>query len=129
MVRFILVDTDILVDAGRGIETAIAFLQDYEQQSLLAISVVTQMELIVGCRNTAELRKLQQFLNRYQVININESVSYQAVKLLKQYRLSHGLLIADAFIAATAITWNYTLASKNQRDYQYISELKLLPYS
>lgn len=87
------------------------------------------MELIVGCKNIAELRKLQQFLNRYQVININESISHQAVKLLERYRLSHGLLIADAFIAATAITRNYTLASKNQRDYRYISELELLPYS
>lgn len=103
MAGFTLVDTDILVDAGRGIETAITFLQVREQQSPLAVSVVTQMELIVGCENRTELQKLQYFLNRYQMINISESISNRAVELLNRYRLSPGLLIADAFIAATAL--------------------------
>jgi len=101
--NFTLVDTDILIDAGRGVENAIVFLQDCEQISPLAVSVVTQMELIVGCRNKAEQRELQQFLNRYRIVNIDESISNKAVGLLERYRLSHGLLIADAFIAATAI--------------------------
>ena len=52
----------------------------------------------------------------------------KATQLLLQYRLSHGLLIADAFIASTAICWNYPLISKNQRDYRFISELNLLRY-
>jgi predicted nucleic acid-binding protein len=127
--NFTLVDTDILIDAGRGAENAIAFLQAREQLSPLAVSVVTQMELIIGCQNKVEQRNLQQFLSRYRVVNIDEPISNQAVELLERYRLSHGLLIADAFIAATAITWNCALASKNQRDYRYISELNLLPYS
>jgi len=38
------------------------------------------------------------------------------------------LLIADAFIAATAIIYNLPLASKNQRDYRFIENLNLLSY-
>jgi hypothetical protein len=47
---------------------------------------------------------------------------------LKSYRLSHGLLIADALIAATAISSDLSFVSKNQRDYRFIEDLQLLPY-
>jgi predicted nucleic acid-binding protein len=42
----IIIDTDILIDAGRGVSEAIACLQEIEQKSTLATSVVTQMELL-----------------------------------------------------------------------------------
>lgn len=122
------VDTDILIDAGRGISEAIDYLDELERSTSLAVSTVTQMELIVGCRNKAELRDLKQFLRRFRILKINEAISDRAVELLQQYRLSHGLLIADAFIAATALSWDYPLASKNQRDYRFITDLDLLPY-
>jgi predicted nucleic acid-binding protein len=51
-----------------------------------------------------------------------------AVDLLRQYRLSHGLAIPDALIAATAITLDQPFISKNQRDYRFIDGLQLLPY-
>jgi len=41
---------------------------------------------------------------------------------------SHGLLIPDALIASTALYLNMDLATKNQRDYRFIENLKLLPY-
>ncbi len=48
--------------------------------------------------------------------------------LLREFRSSHGLLIADALIAATAIVEDVPFISKNQRDYRFIDELDLLPY-
>ncbi len=128
MAGLTVVDTDILIDAGRGISEAIDYLDELERGASLAVSTVTQMELIVGCRNKAELRDLEQFLRRFRILKINEATSDKAVELLQQYRLSHGLLIADAFIAATALSWDYPLASKNQRDYRFIADLDLLPY-
>ncbi len=98
------VDTDILIDAGRGVSEALAYLHQIEQQSLLAASAVTQMELIIGCGNAAELRAVEQFLLRFHVIKLNEQISDTTVELLRRYRLSHGLLIADALIAATALS-------------------------
>jgi len=125
---FTVVDTDILIDAGRGINEAINYLSELEHRTSLAVSTITQMELIVGCRNKAELSDLERFLRRFRVLRIHEAISDKAVELLQQYRLSHGLLIADAFIAATALSWGCPLASKNQRDYRFIAELDLLPY-
>jgi predicted nucleic acid-binding protein len=66
-VAFTIVDTDILIDSGRGDNDAIACLQRLEQQSTLATSAVTQMELIVGCRNKTELHDLEIFLRRFQI--------------------------------------------------------------
>jgi predicted nucleic acid-binding protein len=124
----IIVDTDVLIDAGRGINEAIICLQDVEKVSALAICAVTQMELVVGCRSKAELRALERFLNRFQVVKLNEQISDAAVDLLRRYRLSHGLLIADSLIAATALTLGTLFVTKNQRDYRFIAELQLLPY-
>ena len=56
LMPLIIVDTDILIDVGRGDKTAIDCLQRIDQQFELTISVVTQMELMVGCRNKVELK-------------------------------------------------------------------------
>ena len=128
MADLVLVDTDILIDAGRGVSQAVSCLQDIENQSSLAISVITQMELMVGCRSKSELRTLERFLQRFQVIKLSEQISDEAVALLRRYRLSHGLLIADSLVAATARTLALPFVTKNQRDYHFIEGLNLLPY-
>ena len=123
-----IVDTDVLIDAASQISKAIDCLNGFEQNSMLAISVITQMELFVGCRNKTELGNTKRFLQRFQVLKLSEQISDKAIGLLLQYRLSHGLAIPDALIAATAITFNQPFISKNQRDYSFISGLQLLPY-
>jgi len=122
------VDTDILIDVGRREEIAIARLEAEAQTSTLAISVITQMEMLVGCRNQTELQILERFIRRFEIVKLNEAISDRAIDLLHNYRLSHGLLIADALIAATAKVIEAPLLSKNQRDYRFIKVLSLLPY-
>ena len=123
-----IVDTDILVDAARQIEQAVACLSQLQQRSELAVSIVTQMELLVGCRNKAELQSTKRFLNRFRILRLGPDISDQAVNLLRVYRLSHGLLIPDALIAATAMTLDQPLISRNQSDYRFIADLRLLSY-
>lgn len=124
----VVVDIDILIDAGRGVEKAVAYIRRMESDSTLMISAVTQMELIIGCRNNIELRAVEQFLSRFQTIALNTRTSDLAVDLLRRYRLSHGLLIADALIAATAMSTGEQFVTKNQRDYKFIEGLRLLTY-
>ena len=121
-------DTDILINVGRGDFEAINCLQNYAQTSNLAISIITQMELIVGCRNKTELQSLSKFLMQFQILQINENISETSVKLLETYRLSHGLLIPDSLIAATALENDESFITKNQKDFRFIPGLKLLPF-
>jgi len=126
--QIIIVDTDILIDAGLKIDKAINYLQRLEQENTLGVSLITQMELIVGCRNKRELNSLDKFLRRFEIININETISLKSAELLRKYRLSHGLLIADALIAATVLAMDVSVLTKNKKDYQFIEGIKLIPY-
>jgi len=62
MPDIILIDTDILIDAGRKAAEAVSYLEHAEQHAVLGISLITQMELLVGCRNKSELNSLVKFL-------------------------------------------------------------------
>ncbi len=125
----IIVDTDILINAANGESIAANWLHQTSQSATLAISVITQMEILVGCRNKTELRNTENFLRAFQVLKITPGICDRAVALLRQYRLSHGLLMPDAIIAATAIEHGEQFITKNQRDYRFITGLNLLPYS
>lgn len=124
----ILIDTDVLIDVSRGVQTAVTCLQEIAARDVPGISAVTQMELIVGCRDKTESQKLDKFLKHFQIHQITEPISREAIELLHSFRLSHGLLIPDALIAATALHLNMRFVSKNQRDYRFIPTLGLLPY-
>ena len=128
MTSFVIVDTDVLIDLGRNISDAVACLQEIQQHSSRATSVVSQMELIVGCRNKQELRAVEELLARFYIINLDPSITSRAVELVRLYRLSHGLQIPDALIAATALELNQPLVTKNFRHFRFITGLNLLHY-
>jgi len=124
----LLVDTDILIDIGRGIERAVAALSAWEMEKSIGVSAITHMELLVGCRDKREQQAVEQFVARFENILVDADITSQAIQLLLRYRLSHGLLIADALIAATAMVKGIPLVSKNQKDYRYIEGLNFWPY-
>ena len=128
MTALTIVDTDILIDAAQNINVAVDCLARIGHQSVLAVSVITQMELIVGCRNKTEQRHTERFLQRFRVIKLSEAISDAALELLREYRLSYGLLIPDALVAASAIALNQPFVTKNQHDYRFIQGLHLLSY-
>lgn len=124
----VIVDSDILIDFARGDQKAASSLIAFRKRYVVAISSITEMELIVGCRNKSELSSLHKFLKTFQVLPVTEDISKQASDLLVRYNLSHGLLIPDAIIAATAIFHDEEFITNNQRDYRFIAGLRLLPY-
>lgn len=64
----------------------------------------------------------------FSVTQVTEEISVRSIELVETYNLSHGLLIADGLIAATALTLGEPLATNNQRDFRFISGLNLLAY-
>ena len=99
-----LIDTDILIDFSHEIEAAEQFLETLRNSGeTLAISAITRMELVEGCRNKRELTETIEFLGEFKLIHLSEQISQKAIELIESYKLSHGLLIPDAIIAATAI--------------------------
>ena len=104
-------------------------MEGAEQQDALRISITTEMELIIGCRNHRELRRLERFLRRWTILGMTERIAESAVTLLRQYRLSHGLGMVDALIAATALAHDDTLYTKNVRHFRMVPGLRVIrPY-
>lgn len=126
----LLFDTDVLIDVGRGVREAVDTLEAASHQNRVRISVVTEMELLVGCRNKDEQRTLYDFLDTCgaEILQLHAAISATAAELMQMYQLSHDLLIADALIAATAHERDCPLITKNQRDFEYIDGLNLPSY-
>lgn len=121
-----IIDSDILIDASRNQAAAIEFLIHSNNLETLNISVISYLELQAGARNNAELQRIEKFLSRFVVIAIDSDISHRAVALMRQYRLSHGLALPDALIAATALEEGETLATCNLRDFSFILGLQIV---
>jgi len=126
MAAGLLIDTDILIDVAHEVGPAVERLEAAGAERNACTSIITRMELIVGCRNKAEFRELRIFLRRFEIVNLSADVATTAAELLERYRLSHGLLIPDALIAATALTEGMAFLTKNQRDFRFIDGLQLV---
>ncbi|MCC7309301.1 MAG: type II toxin-antitoxin system VapC family toxin [Acidobacteria bacterium] len=124
----IIVDSDILILVSRDDPTAVLFVENLEKTRGVAISAVSAFELVIGSLNKTDQASIAKFLSRFEHIHIAEDISETALKLLERYRLSHGLLMADALIAATALLNDLEFVTRNTKDFRFIDGLKLVEY-
>jgi len=121
-----LADSTILIDLSRGNEEAILFCDDVRKNGRrIAISVMSSMELIIGCRDKRELNRTVKFLTDFVLIDISIPISKKAFQLMLQFNMSHGLVIPDAFIAATALEEKLQLVTSNIRHFEMIPGITL----
>lgn len=55
----VLIDSDILIYIGNRDKQIIDAVKELELKNELAISIVTEMEMLVGCRNKTEFQKFR----------------------------------------------------------------------
>lgn len=119
-----LVDTDVLIWYMRGSNRALRAIEALDD---LSISMVTYIELVQGLRNKSELNTLRSFLQSLSVpvLHVTESISSAAMFLVEQHHFSHSLGLADALIAATAVTHGLPLLTANAKHYRVVKNLVL----
>jgi predicted nucleic acid-binding protein len=126
MTSSLLLDTTVLIDLSRRNEQAADFIEQHRSTGcLLGVSVISAMEFIVGCRNKKEVILAQQLIAEFSLFQITPAISNQAYNWLLNYSKSHGLLIPDALIAATAFVNQMELATDNVKDFQMLSGLQV----
>lgn len=109
----LLVDTDVLIDHLRG------------QRRLtsggrwLAVSVVTRCELFAGGDEPEKLRRL---LSPMSELGVDPTIA----ELAGLTRRATGIAAPDALIAATALTHRIPLMTRNRRDFDRVSELRVV---
>ena len=116
----LLLDTNILIDVLRGEAPALAWL---EQQQRAHISVISWIEVLVGCRE-GENAPVEAWLGSFPRLPIDDAIALETVRL----RQRHGLKIPDAIILATARCADLTLATRNSRDFSQAMGGVLHPY-
>ena len=121
----ILVDTNILIEIYRDNQLIIDKVRSIGQENI-AVSVITNAELMYGARNKNELQTILKDLKKLTVLNLDTDISSKFVQLIEKYALSHKLSLPDAMIAATAICRNLTLYTLNIKDFIFIKDIDLL---
>lgn len=123
----ILCDTNIFIEFYKKNDKIIQALQDIGKENI-AISVITEAELLYGAFNSQEFRKLQKHLAMCKNYPLSRETSVVFIELMNRYALSHKPSIPDLLIAATAIVNHLELFTLNTKDFRFIPEIKLYSY-
>lgn len=113
-------DDDLTPEASKVIDR-------YLETSLPAISVITQLELLGFSKLTEEqFKQMSEFIDSLSVIEIDESIKKETIAIRRLMKIK----LPDALIAATAIAYDLTLLSRNEKDFLNIKGLKFVnPFS
>lgn len=120
------VDTTILIDHLRGRPEAREWLESHQADGL-SISVIARAEIVGGLR-AGEEQATWSLLHRLPTLEVDTRVADLAGSYRRNYLKSHGLLLPDALIAATARTHDKTLVTLNTRDFPMDDIRVLRPY-
>ncbi len=90
------------------------------------IETIVYIECIQGSISNSDKRRIKGSLQKIKFYPLTNDIAQKAIELIDTYSNSHGLLLADAVIAATALEYDLTLITYNTKDFQFIKGLKLL---
>jgi predicted nucleic acid-binding protein len=114
----ILLDADVCIDLGRGYLPALEWFAGLMEHPALPGLVV--MELLAGCRNGREMQVARRFTRRFEAHWPTAGDCGRAVDTYTKLKLSHGLSVNDALIAACAIGLGATLCTFNVKHFSAI---------
>lgn len=93
------------------------------EEGIPCISAITEIELLCWrTEDNNDLKTLRNFINDALIIDLDKPVKYKTAEIRKKYKIK----LPDAIIAATAVVYNLTLVTRNERDFKDIDEIKIL---
>jgi len=116
-----LVDTNVLIGILRG-DSKLSGLVD---SLSCAIDTTVYVELVQGAKNKSDVEQMEIALTEYELIHFDQAISRKTISLIRTYSKSHGLLFADAVIAATCLENGLELITLNAKDFRFIKGLKI----
>lgn len=116
-----LADTNIFIAIFNGDQS----LKELVKTNQPVISTVVYLELIQGSKNKTEVKKIEKLLAFFEVLHFDQPTAIRSIELIRRYSKSHGLLLADAVIAATCLEHNLKLITFNAKDFRFIKGLEV----
>ena len=117
-----LIDTNVLSRIFTGDKNVKDFIETLDA----AVCTVIYVECLQGSKSTREKRIVESYLGKFELNHITFDISTRTIDLIRTYSNTHGLLLADALIAATCLDLNLTLITYNVNDFHFIEDLKYL---
>ncbi len=111
-----LLDSDIFIDLLRERPPSVEWLATTNE--VLAVPGMVALELVVGCRDKSELKRLRLFMADFMIVWLQETDMERALADYAPLALSDGIGRVDALIAATATGLNATLYTFNTKHFR-----------
>ncbi len=115
-------DTNVFSRIFKGDLAVTEFVENLEA----VIDTTIYIECLQGSKSNQEKRVIKKVLDNFPLFPITPKISERAIELIDKYSNSHGLLLADALIAATALENDLTVVTYNVDDFKFIDGLKYL---
>ena len=115
-----LLDSNIVIYA---VNPAYANIKEFLRGRSFSVSALTKIEVMGFWRlSEDEHQQFNRFFQALEVIAVSPAVVEQAIALRRQKRIG----LADAVIAATALTQGLPLVTHNSQDFQWIDGLEII---
>jgi predicted nucleic acid-binding protein len=115
MKKPLLLDTDVWIDFLRGHAEAVSYVN--AQADRVILSAVVAAELYAGARDEEDLARLDEFLAQFPSAPVTTETARSAGLFKRECHRSHGVGLADAIIAATALVHGAELKTFNVKHY------------
>lgn len=115
-----LLDTSILIDHLRGSKDVNSYLEDIAQRGDIAgCCCINIAEIFAGMREK-EREKTYRFIESLNYFEVTKEIAKLAGEIRQRYfKKGKTLATTDVIIAATALTYNLTLITKNIKHYPF----------
>jgi predicted nucleic acid-binding protein len=120
-----LLDSCVIVDYLRDRPEAVDLIHHADPRP--TASAVTAAEIFAGARSATEERRIENLLGQLTVHSVDLEVARLGGACRRSYGQSHGVLIPDALIAATAQVHGARLVTRNARHLPMLDNLPV-PY-
>lgn len=114
-------DTNILIYHAAGEEATATFFNEHRNDIFYVPSIVVAEFLSYPLITESAARAFKSFVSQTIIVNLDFALAELAAEARRKYRVK----LMDAIVAATALTANATLITKNTRDFKRIAGLQL----
>jgi len=129
--KYVVIDTDILVDMLRGLDRAVTFIAELEKNLTLSTTIINAFELYYGAykskKKSQNLEAARKLLERIIVLKMSLKSAEKAGQIYAELEAKgQPIGIRDAMVGAIALTRGCTLVTRNTVHFQKIGGLNLM---
>lgn len=115
-------DTNIVIDLLAGHPPALTEAAAHQN---VGISRITWIEELIGAPDSATQSTWEAFLSQFDLVELDELVCREAIRLRQQHRLK----LPDALIWASAKAYGSDLVTRNTKDFKPGTPGVRVPYT